>query len=322
MAFETYRALARAVSDLVRDEKWRDALELVDTGLTDLPGREREENHFSIMMIRSKALANCGMYEESFEVVSGLVDRGMPCPPWAFDRIPFGSEDRMIRLKEKNARLTALAQQRARMEYNVCPPDRYSPAKRYPLFIALHGDGHCNKREFSEQWTPDAFVANGFLMVYVQSSQVRCHDGYGWLLDPEAAHRDLRACFDAVCREYAVDAGRVFIGGYSGGAITALDVTLSGTLPVQGFIALCPEIIPASFTAKNVALAAGRGTKGVFLEGSMAMPVPDEEKMAAMLNEAGLPLLSMVNEGFGHEIPGDFTVKARAALQFVSGSRT
>lgn len=317
MTYSTYRQLDAAVSAPMRNEAWPEALAVLDAGLETLPKPEYDQNYFVIMLIRSKLLALCGRFEESFQTVSGLVDRGMPCGPWAFDRLPFGEEPRMSRLRRENDRLIDQLQQDAKMRYDVRLPDGYSAAKRYPLFVALHGDGKCNISEFSAEWTPNPFLQSGFILAYVQSSQVRCYDGYGWLVDPPTARRDVKACYDALCAQYSVDPERVFIGGYSGGAIASLDITLSASLPAKGFIALCPEIRPDSFTASNVALAVQRGVRGVFLEGDLVMPVPDEEEMARMFREAGLPLLSVVNEGFGHEVPSDFAAKALAGLRFI-----
>lgn len=317
MTYATYRQLDAAVSAPMRNEMWPEALSVLDTGLETLPRPEYDQNYFVIMLIRSKLLALSSRFEESFQVISGLVDRGMPCGPWAFDRLPFGEEPRMIRLRQENDRLIEQLQQNAKMLYDVRLPAGYSAYKRYPLFMALHGDGYCNIGEFSADWLPEPFLQSGFILVYVQSSQVRCHDGYGWLVDPPTARRDVKACYDAVRTQYSVDPERVFIGGYSGGAIASLDITLSAGLPIRGFIALCPEIRPESFTASNVALAVERGVRGVFLEGDLVMPVPDEEEMARMLQEAGLPLLSEVNEGYGHEIPADFAAKVLAGLRFI-----
>lgn len=321
MTYESYRSLTKSMAQKARYHDWPDVLELLESGLGSLPGQEFEENRFSIMHTRANLLAKCGRFEASFEILEMLVTQGMPCGFWVFERLPFGTEKRLIQLKRANDRLIAEMQQSAHMTYEVHCPLSQAPAGKLPLFIALHGDGACNLAEFRDQWTPDPFTQSGCIVLYVQSSQVRCYNGFGWLDNPEVAHRDINDAYDAVCRDYPVDRERVFIGGYSGGAITSLDVTLSRAIPVAGFIALCPEIKPGAFTEQNVVDAAKRGVRGVFWEGSLALPVVEEEEMARSFLAAGLPLLSMFNEGFGHEIPDDFSEKAVRALGFIqSGS--
>lgn len=60
---------------------------------------------------------------------------------------------------------------------------------------------------------------------------------------------------------------RIFNGGFSGGAITAIDAVLSDVFPVNGFICLCPEIKPPSFSMEAVSAVARRCVCGVMMEG-------------------------------------------------------
>ena len=143
----------------------------------------------------------------------------------------------------------------------------------YPLFIALHGHGVCNIKEFSNYWKPHVFTQAGFIFVYLQSSQLLCHEGYGWMDDYETANRDIAQCAQFIKTEYPINDSEVLIGGFSGGAIAAINFVMSDIIPVKGFIALCPEVKPSAFTEENVRLAAKRGVRGVVMEGELMLPV-------------------------------------------------
>lgn len=205
-------------------------------------------------------------------------------------------------------------------EYVVHLPENYNSEKKYSLFIALHGDGICNIKEFSGYWKPDVFLKNNFILAYVQSSQVICHNGHGWLKDLKKANKDIKACYDLILKEYSVDERSLFIGGFSGGAIAATNFTFSNIISIKGFIGLCTEEKPEAFTIANVELAAKRGVKGVFMEGELVLPMEEEDEMLKIFAEVGLSFEYYINKGIGHRAPDDFDEKLSQALRFILGS--
>lgn len=72
----------------------------------------------------------------------------------------------------------------------------------------------------------------------------------------KTAKRDIKDCYESIAVKYPVDERFILIGGFSGGAVTSVDFTMSHILPVKGFIVLCLEIKPEAFTKENVELAA------------------------------------------------------------------
>ena len=157
----------------------------------------------------------------------------------------------------------------------------------------------------------------GFIAVYAQSSQRVSASGYVWLNDYAVARKDIRDCYEQVISQYPVDLEKVLIGGFSGGAITSLDITLAEVLPVRGFVALCPSLKPHAFTKENVLKAVQRRVRGVFLEGEHSLPVPDEQEMIGVFEEAGLPFRFYVNAGVGHIFPPDLSIKLGWAIDFI-----
>ncbi len=56
-------------------------------------------------------------------------------------------------------------------------------------------------------------------------------------------------------------------------------MALSETIPVKGFISICPVMKPESFSMETVISAKNRNLRGVFIEGENEIPVHAEEDM-------------------------------------------
>ena len=317
MQYKSFWDIDKAIDNLREEGKVEQALHVLKEGVQTLPAEERTENEFLIMLIEAILYTECKKYEACFDIVSKAVELG-----WAFPlrfpryqpmKEPAGAQA----LWEKNSLLLQQAQAKARTEYHVVLPDGYEPKKKYPLFMALHGHGMCNIREFSRYWKPDGFINRGFIFAYIQSSQVVCHEGYGWLDDLAAGNRDIKFCYDQITENYPIDENAVMIGGFSGGAIASLNFLFTDIVPIQGFITLCPEQKPDAFTPEAVRRAARNGVKGVFLEGELVQPIACEQEMMKTFDEEGLPYRYVINRGIGHEAPGDLDEKLNSSLAFI-----
>jgi predicted esterase len=315
--YNKFAELDKEIDYLCEQKRYDEAMALYEKGVKALPEQEVRDNSPELIWTRAVLNTLLGKYGECFDVIKESVDMGFPFP-LHFKRFePLKQMTGYQDLLEKNEKLINELKKTARPEYVVHLPQNYNPLKRYPLFIALHGHGMCNNKEFSRYWKPDAFLAQNFIFAYVQSSQVICKNGYGWLDSAETSRRDIKECYDRIAKKYSIDDGSILIGGFSGGAITSVDFTLSNIIPIRGFIALCPEIKPEAFTKENVEVAAARGVRGVFMEGELVLPIKCEEEMLDAFKEAGLSCKYYVNKGKGHEAPNDLDDKLKMALEYI-----
>lgn len=317
MQYRSFRDIDKAIDILREEGKIEQALHLLKEGVSTLPAEERMENKFLITLVEAILYTECKQYEACFDIVSKGVERG-----WAFPlRFPRYQPMKKLpgaeALWEKNQLLLRQAQANAHVEYKVVLPDGYDPGEKYPLFMALHGHGVCNIKEFSGYWKPDRFTERGFIFAYIQSSQAVCHGGYGWLDDLAIGNRDIKYCYDQIIAQYPIDADMALIGGFSGGAIASLNFLFSNIVPFRGFITLCPEMKPNAFTPEAVRLAARNGVKGVFLEGELVQPIACEQEMMKAFDEEGLPYRYVINQGIGHEAPDDLDEKLASSLAFI-----
>ncbi|WP_346961714.1 hypothetical protein [Clostridium sp.] len=315
MKYSKYWEFEGEITTLYNQKKYREALNLLEHASEYLPKQEFDKYLFEIMISKAEFYCHEEMYEESINVISYLLNKGFACDNDIFDEVHLKEDIRYVELKNKNDSLLAKANEKTRFKYDVNLPVNYIEGKRYLLFIALHGDPG-NIGEFSEYWKPDEFLKKDFIFVYVQSSQLYRYNGFSWTMNPLISRNDIKECYNLILQEYSIDEKCVVIGGFSGGAITALDITFANVIPIKGFIAIGPDF-PESFTKENVKLAAERGVGGIFMEGEVIIPLKEQEEMIKVFKEVDLPYEFYVNKGIGHAIPQDLPDKLNKALSFI-----
>ena len=99
------------------------------------------------------------------------------------------------------------------------PPD-YSPKKKYPLMVFLHGSGQTH---FAEGVVYDRYDVRDPRYIKIQPLGRQCS---GW---HPIALRDVLDALNATCKRYSIDEDRVYLYGYSSGAFATL--TLAAEQP-------------------------------------------------------------------------------------------
>ena len=114
-----------------------------------------------------------------------------------------------------------------------------------------------------------------------------------------------------------MDENQVIIGGFSGGAIAAVDIALTNIIPIKAVVALCCSLKTNRFTEENINSSLERGVKWVFLEGEKDLPVESLEDMMSTFNRLKVPFEYYINSGIGHWYPKDLDLKLDRALSFI-----
>lgn len=315
--YNNFKEIVNMINELFEQKKYEECIHLLTEDIKSLSKEEIEKNYFEIIYVKAILYSICKKYDECFEMVKESITKGYAYPikyeryKPIYDRL---KEEGLVEINEK---LLKEIKENAKTFYQIHLPKDYDPTKKYPLFIALHGDGLCSIEEFSEYFKPDAFIEKGYIFAYLQSSQTECHQGYGWCYDIEVARKDIRKCYNDIINDYPVDVDKVIIGGFSGGAIASVDIVMSDTIPVEGFICLSPEETTDAFTNENVRLAVKRGVKGVFMEGEKVLPIEDEDKMMKAFDDEGLEYKYYIHKGIGHAVPNDINDKLIEVLNFI-----
>jgi len=310
LEYTTYRQVDKKVDQLFDEQKYSEAIELLEHARDQFP-----DDLFEILWYEIIIYAYSENHENCLDTMAESMNHGFFFNLWSiFD--PLRENDRFKTIALKNQQLKTDAQTQAKMRYEVYTPAGYSTNQPYPLFIALHGDGQ-SLDYFKSNWQADPILDQGFVLVYIQSSQVICTNGFGWTPDYAITRKDVKACYDEVTQQYRIDTDNILVGGFSGGSIASIEIAMSNTVPVRGFISLCPSLKPESFTPKNIAGAMRRGVKGVMMEGAQSGDVPAEQEMLKVFQETDFPHQSHIIPGVGHAIPQDFSQRLSDGIEFV-----
>lgn len=118
-------------------------------------------------------------------------------------------------------------------DYSLYVPENYTPQKKWPLIVCLHG-GYGRGDDYIWSWIRPA-KSKGYLVLSPKSTDVT------WsVLQPALDVGSITAMFEGVCETYAVDTRRVYLSGLSdGGTFTYLfgltcPEMFAGIAPIAG----------------------------------------------------------------------------------------
>lgn len=324
MKYNSFIELEKDLDKFLETQKLKEALAFLEEWAITLPKEEQEKRQDTIINIKMDLFYECGMYDEFFSLITCMHNRGYSCPLHYYDSLD--QDPRYIASKEKNEQLLIEDRKKVKFQYIIYLPENYSKEMKYPIFFNLHGNGD-NIGYHKEYWKPESLSSKGFIVVYLQSSQInsfnhhywvtRKNDGENVVWEPYASlYNELKACYNSIAKEYSIDDERIIIGGFSGGAMCALDIAVANVIPIKGAIALCSGRL-RNFTAEYISAARDRGIKLVFMEGGKDERLAGVVEIMEKCKENGLPFQYYINEGIGHWYPEDIDDKCEKALNFI-----
>jgi tetratricopeptide (TPR) repeat protein len=298
--FSSYKDMREYLGELFKQKKYEEAASVLESVLDRFP-----ESALANIYNLAVARAYLGDADKAIEALEEGHRRGIFYGLWDFGAALWDPIKKSPRyeafLKANQARIEE-AQKRASVKIEAVTPSSYDPARKYPLFIALHGGGE-SVADFKPNWTSPRLRAE-FITVYVQSSQVASMRGFHWQ-DVAVTRRDLEAAYRRILEGYPVDPGRVIIGGFSSGGFGSLVAALTDILPARGFVALCPEV-PRMISDEDIRAAAARGLRGTLLSTEMDNRVESQRLFMSRLVKLGLPVEFHLTPNVGHWYPADF----------------
>lgn len=184
-----------------------------------------------------------------------------------------------------------------------------------PLLIILHGVG-ANERNLHEPLAP--YFDPRFLVVSVRSPIELGPDRFGWyqvgfsetgvIIDPkeeDAGREKLLEVIDEIVQYYEVDASKVFLLGFSQGAIMSSAAVLSAPEKIRGAVLLSgktPMAIDQHLASKSaiqkvaVFMSHGRNDK--------VLPITDGQQLKEKLEKAGVKNLIYKEHNGAHQLDG------------------
>jgi acetyl esterase/lipase len=305
----SYAEMRAYLGELFEQKKYAEAAAMLERVLDRFPDNVRA-NTFNLAAAR----ALMGQPDKAIDALEDGLRRGAFFSRWDFDgaaMAPLKQHPRFAAFFQANLDRMAEADKKAVMKLEVAIPAGYDPARRYPLFVALHGGGE-NVAMLKPNWVSPRLQAE-FIVAYVQSSQVADMTGFHWQ-DEARTRRDLQAAYAEVVARYPVDPDRVIVGGFSSGGFASLITAFHQTLPVRGFVALCPEP-PASITDADITAAVARGLRGAVLTTELDPRVAAQRAFAERLTTLKLDAEFAVTPNIGHWFPKDFAQQLDRAIE-------
>jgi predicted esterase len=260
---------------------------------------------------------NLEEYDRAIEYLSKVHEKGEFFNIYAFRTefwAPLRANGKFDAVIARNLAIKDEFQKKAKPRLEVSVPEGFDVSRKYPLFIALHGGGE-NIEEFRPNWRSDV-MENEFIIAWVQSSQVATMNGYTWE-EQETTRREVGEAYEKVCADYPVDTNEVLIGGFSSGGLGSLVVTFfEPTVPVKGFVILCPPM-PENITPAEVTAARDRGVRGTIITTELDNRVRAQRAMADLLRDNGLQYQFVMTPNIGHWYPEDFPSRLDRAIEHI-----
>ena len=310
--FSTYQEMREYLGKLYEEKKYREAIELLESVLDRFPEHIHANTwNLAFMYIQFEE------FDKGCQALQYALDHGVWFGKYDFGNPAWGEfkeQDGFKQIMAQNDKLAQAAQKQAKSVLEVLLPESFSTEKSYPLFIALHGGGG-NIAEFKTSWHSPQMKSE-FITAYVQSSQMVAMNGYNWTEDIELSKKEIADAYRQVLEKYPVDKDEVIIGGFSSGGVAALEMILSHTVPLSGFIVLCPAK-PDTFSAEKVLAAKQRGVRGTLLTTEMDPRLPDQKEMAEVFKTVDIPHQFIVTPDIGHWFPKDLSEKIDEALDHI-----
>jgi len=312
MEFATYTEMRAHMGELYRGQQYAEAAAVLEYGLPRFPDHLMANSYNLALMY-----GHLGRMEDGLKVLEQALDQGVWFGEGTFEPTewdPYRELPGFAQVRTRSAQVLAEARKAAKPERLVVTPEGYDPAQRYPLFVALHGGGE-NIALFKDNWT-SPLMRSAFIVAYLQSSLLIAPDGYNWTEDLDVTRHEVRAAYEQLLREYPIDPSRTIIGGFSSGGVASLEIAFGTTIPVAGFVVLCPAR-PEGVTAEAIAAARGRGLRGTLLTTEMDNRIEDQRALAALFSAAGLDHRFEVTPNIGHWYPEDLVERVDRAIEHI-----
>jgi predicted esterase len=262
-----------------------------------------------------------GKQKKCLEILEYGQERNIPYPIWpgAGPMKQLESFEKFKKIVETNHRIQKELSANTKAELVVQTPKKYSDQETYPLFITLHGwAGNINT--LRKYWKLKK-AAREYITAFIQSSQVVEMDSFGWS-DYQAGRKDIKQIYQQIMQQYPVDNQQVVIGGFSQGALMAVDIAINHIIPAIGFVALQPGgDLPDTFNEKNVKKAANRGLRGTIITGPMDHYFQQQKEMDTIFQKTNLPHRFIVKRGFKHGFPWNLPRLIDAALSHIKEAK-
>lgn len=196
----------------------------------------------------------------------------------------------------------------------ILEPESAAKDDIIPVLIALHGN-NSNAQDTVQYWQSAA--SKGWLVALPQSSQVTGPDTFGWN-DREWTKQDLQVHYHYLAETYNINQEMVILAGFSMGGRWAVWMTLNGSIPATGFIAVAPFIPDIERFIPLIATVKDQAKRGYVIAGEQDHNCyPGAKKLVKALRSHGMPCEFESHPELAHAYPPHFSGSIDRAIAYI-----
>lgn len=308
--FNTYEEMHKVVVNNFREEKFEEAIKLLNLHLEIFP-EKLVSNSYNLALCYGKL----ELYEDGVDILMKGIENDIWYNKWGFEGEfwnPYKELEAFQEFLKINDLKRLEAQKHSKPDMLIVKPEGFDENKAYPLFIALHGGGG-TMEGFRKLWKSE-LMQKEFIIAYLQSSQLSSMDGYTWD-DMDLASSEISDAYKKIKNEYLIDTTDIIIGGFSAGSRASLAILTKSNIPFSGFIVLSPPK-PEGFSTENVKDIKRKGIRGTIISNSKDPRFKDQRFMSELFKENGMQYQFIETPAIGHWFPENLDELIDQSIQF------
>ncbi|MHA1968883.1 MAG: alpha/beta hydrolase [Candidatus Hodarchaeales archaeon] len=227
-----YRALQRESTELYYAEKYQEAINIDKNLVIEFP-ELKTVTYYSMIATASKMKD----YELSCKLIKEILDGGGWYSELILRQSPSLSPLQGIPEFEDLVKISVNRSKQPSENTNITViPDNIDPP--YPFVLSLHGGGGFVEDEH-QSWKQ--IVDQGYLLGIPRSTNLYWSgiDSAYWP-DYKSSLEFIQSYIDSINGDKIIDTNRFFLGGFSQGGGVAVQIALTGDIPVRGFVVVAP----------------------------------------------------------------------------------
>ena len=267
---DAYQKIRLQFFDLYKQKKYKEGIRLLEKNVKRFPQKIQ-----TMAWNLAISYGQVKKYKKGIKILKKALAKGYWYNIWAFEGgffKDYRKQKGFQQVVKINLALKDKAQLQAKPQMEVELPVGYSKEKKYPLFIAFHGGGE-NLEQFKPHWH-SPLLKKEFVVAYLQSSQMASMTGFHWQ-DAAVTSREVAEAYQKIVNKYAINTEEVIVGGFSSGGYASLILTFSTSIPVKGFVVLCPPM-PEELKDEAIEAARQRGVRGTIITTARDKRLPQQ----------------------------------------------